>query len=139
MAFAIFRSWPLFFCTFKIKNQRNWVFVTNSNCLIPISFSNHNVNLSYLILQNSQFEISMVYNIGLQRYKEFVAKNKFLYNMLLEQIWTCFSVFSKPCPTTETWNLIKTLINCVLCKEINLKTALLRLFSFSRNQLHTCL
>ena len=53
--------------------QRNWVFATNFNFLIPISFQPDGLiaceisSLDFLILQNSQFEISKVYNIGLER------------------------------------------------------------------------
>ena len=62
--------------------HRNWVFATNLNFLIPISFQPNDVNFdisNYLIDQNSKLEISEVYNIGLQRYtwilkSEFIAK-----------------------------------------------------------------
>ncbi len=52
-----------------------------------------------------------------------------IYNMLIEQIWPCSSVFSKPSPTTYHINsvLIDTTVNC---QETNLKTALLWLLSF---------
>ena len=49
---------------------------TNSNSLIPISLKSVDVNLRYFKLrpfdqQNSQFEITKVYDIGLHRYRDY--------------------------------------------------------------------
>ena len=54
-------------------NERNWVFATNSNLLIPISLQPDGVGLYYFkltLFDLTEFivEISKVYNIGLQRY-----------------------------------------------------------------------
>ena len=60
---------------FYNPKERNWVFATNLKFLIPISFKPDdvnifNLNLNYLVLQNSYIEISKVYDILLQRYRD---------------------------------------------------------------------
>ena len=48
---------------------------------------------------------------------------KQIYNMLIEQIWPCSSVFSKPSPTT--YHISSVLVySTVNCQKTNLKTAL---------------
>ena len=43
--------------------QRNWVFVTSSNFLIPIYFKSDDVNLWYFRLRLSDLTESIVWNI----------------------------------------------------------------------------
>ena len=52
--------------------QRNWVFATTSNFVIPISYQPDGVYLRYFklrLFESTEFiiEISKVYDIGLQR------------------------------------------------------------------------
>ena len=58
------------------QKQRNWAIVTNSNCLIPISLKPKGLNFWNLklrlfsVTETICFEISKVYEIGLQRYND---------------------------------------------------------------------
>ena len=47
----------------KKKTERNWVFVTNSNCLIPISLQSDYVNLWYFKLRLFGLTEFIVWNI----------------------------------------------------------------------------
>ena len=69
--------------------ERNWVFATNSNFLIPISLQSDGVNLYYFKLRLSDITEFIVWNIYLRystmgykdigiRKSEFVAKTQFL-------------------------------------------------------------
>ena len=51
------------FCRFWTKIQRNWVFVTNSNCLIPISLQSDDVNIWYFKLRFFILTEFIVWNI----------------------------------------------------------------------------
>ena len=58
-----------------IDRQRNWVFATNCDFIIPISLDSNVVDLWYfkqwlLLDQITKFEISKVYDIGFQRYRD---------------------------------------------------------------------
>ena len=52
-ASSISRNWNINGKNLCIDTERNWVFATNSNDLISLSLQLDNVNLDYLIKQNS--------------------------------------------------------------------------------------
>ena len=98
--------------------KRNWVFVTNSDFLIPIFFPHDGVNLWYFKLRFFHLTEFIVWNISGLRH--WVAKILRLENHSLWQRLNSFLVFFKLYRTNEMFNvkIFRSMLNNVINRFI---------------------